>query len=369
MPFAGANQTLPSPESSGIILPDMGKLLRIYWFALTATLLIWAIVAWNMGPEALWLVVVLTLLETTFSADNAVVNSKILVTMSPFWQKLFMTVGIFIAVFVVRFALPILIVMATAGLGFSEVINLAMNHPAEYEHELHKSEPVINAFGGTFLLMIALSYFIDYQKKTHWLGFLERYLGKLGRFDNITVFFMLLAAIVIYFTVDPAHHAIVLIASIAAMALHIGLELLSAIMGSEEKHMKVKHKVGLAAFASFIYLEVLDASFSLDGVIGAFAITSDVLIIMAGLGAGAVWVRAMTIHLVRSNTLQKYIFLEHGAHWAIGFLGTIMLLKLYHIEPPEWMIGGLGLVFIAAAILWSKYHIKPPQDTTLPLQS
>ncbi len=346
----------------------MGKLLRIYWFALSATILIWLFVGWKMGLTALWLTIVLTLLETTFSADNAVVNSKILITMSPFWQRLFMTAGIFIAVFVVRFALPMLIVMATAGLGFNEVINLAMNHPAEYEHELHKAEPVINAFGGTFLLMIALSYFIDYQKKTHWLGFLERYLGRLGRFDNLTVFLMLLASIMIYFTIDPAHHATVLIASISAMALHIGLELLSAVMGSEEKHLAAKHKVGLAAFASFMYLEVLDASFSLDGVIGAFAITSDVIIIMAGLGAGAVWVRAMTIHLVRSNTLQKYIFLEHGAHWAIGFLGTIMLLKLYHIELPEWLIGGLGLICIGAAIWWSKHHVKPPKDAHLPVQ-
>jgi uncharacterized protein len=346
----------------------MGKLFRIYWFALSATLLIWTLVGWQMGLAALWITIVLTLLETTFSADNAVVNSKILVTMSPFWQRLFMTVGIFIAVFVVRFALPILIVMATAGLGFNEVINLAMNHPAEYEHELHKSEPVINAFGGTFLMMIALSYFIDYQKKTHWLGFLERYLGKLGKFDNITVFLMLLASIAVYFTIDAQYHTTVLIASISAMALHIGLELLSAVMGSEEKHLTVKHKVGLAAFASFMYLEVLDASFSLDGVIGAFAITSDVIIIMAGLGAGAVWVRAMTIHLVRSNTLQKYIFLEHGAHWAIGFLGGVMLLKLYHIEPPEWLIGGLGLIFIGTAIWWSKRHAKPPTDAHLPAQ-
>lgn len=319
-----------------------------------------------MGLAALFTVLVLTMLETTFSADNAVVNSKVLVTMSPMWQRLFMTVGIFIAVFVVRFALPIFIVMATAGLGFKEVLDLALNHPKEYEHHLTDSEPVINAFGGTFLLMIALSYFIDYQKKTHWLGFLERYLGKLGKFDNLTVFVMLIAAIIVYFTVDPLHHATVLIASISAMALHIGLELLSAAMGGHEKHLTVKHKVGLAAFASFVYLEVLDASFSLDGVIGAFALTNDVIIIMAGLGAGAVWVRAMTIHLVRSNALAKYVFLEHGAHWAIGFLGGVMLLKLYHIELPEWIVGSLGIVFIVAAILWSKRAGKLTNDTELP---
>lgn len=336
----------------------MGKLFRIYWFAALVTVFIWTFVGWKMGTSALFIVLVLTLLETTFSADNAVVNSKVLVTMSPLWQKLFMTVGIFIAVFIVRFALPILIVMLTAGLGFKEVLDLAMNHPVDYEHHLHDSAPVINAFGGTFLLMIALSYFIDYQKKTHWIGFLERYLGKLGKFDNITVFVMLLASITVYFTVDPAHHATVLIASICAMALHIGLELLSAAMGGHEKQLSVKHKTGMAAFASFMYLEILDASFSLDGVIGAFALTNDVIIIMAGLGAGAVWVRAMTIHLVRTNALQKYIFLEHGAHWAIGFLGGVMLLHLYHIELPEWIVGSLGIVFIAAAVWWSKHNTK-----------
>lgn len=341
-------------------------LLRIYWFAASATLLIWLFVGWELGLSALFLTIVLTLLETTFSADNAVVNSKVLVTMSPFWQRLFMTVGIFIAVFVVRFALPILIVMATAGLGFSEVLDLALNHPEEYAHELEESAPVINAFGGTFLLMIALSYFIDYQKQTHWLGFLERYLGKLGRFDNLTVFVMLLASIIIYFTVDPELHGTVLIASISAMALHIGLQLISAAMGSHEKHSKAMHKVGIAAFAAFMYLEVLDASFSLDGVIGAFALTNSVVIIMAGLGAGAVWVRAMTIHLVRTNALQKYIFLEHGAHWAIAFLGSIMMLHLYHIEIPEWIVGSLGIVFIVAAIFWSVRHAKKNTDVKRP---
>ncbi len=333
-------------------------LFRIYWFAAAATLLIWVFVGWQMGLAALLTTIVLTLLETTFSADNAVVNSKVLVTMSPLWQRLFMTVGIFIAVFVVRFALPILIVMATASLGFGEVLDLALNHPEEYAHELEESAPVINAFGGTFLLMIALSYFIDYQKQTHWLGFLERNLGKLGRFDNLTVFVMLLASIVVYFTVEPSLHSTVLIASITAMALHIGLQLVSAAMGSHEEHTKVMHKTGLAAFAAFMYLEVLDASFSLDGVIGAFAITNDVIIIMAGLGAGAVWVRAMTIHLVRTSALKKYIFLEHGAHWAIAFLGTIMMLELYHVEVPEWIVGSLGIIFIVAAVWWSVRHVK-----------
>lgn len=342
-------------------------LFKIYWFAGATTFIIWALVGWKMGITALFTVLVLTLLETTFSADNAVVNSKVLTTLSPFWQKLFMTAGIFIAVFVVRFLLPIIIVAFSAGIGFHDVVNLALHHPHEYEQELTKAEPVISAFGGTFLLMITLSYFIDYNKKTHWLPYLEKYLGKLGKFDNITVFIMLITTLLIYATVDPAHHNTIFLASISAMALHIGLQLLDAAMGNAESKTKIKHKVGLAAFSAFMYLEILDASFSLDGVIGAFALTGDVVLIIAGLGAGAIWVRAMTIHLVRSNALAKYIFLEHGAHWAIGFLGGVMLLKLYHIVLPEFVVGSLGIGFIALAIWWSKRKSKQlAQSTELP---
>lgn len=334
-------------------------LFKIYWFALSATIIIWAATGYWGGWEALLTVIALTLLETTFSADNAVVNSKVLVTLSPLWQKLFLTIGIFIAVFVVRFALPIIIVALTAGLGLPEVLDLAINDTESYEKALIGAEPMIGAFGGTFLAMIALSYFIDYEKKTHWLKFLESRLGKLGRFDNLTVFIMLLASIALYFTVEPAYQSAVLIASIIAMALHVGLSIMEAGFETNKKRaLSLKQKTGWVAFAAFMYLEVLDASFSLDGVIGAFAVTSSIVLIMAGLGAGAVWVRAITIHLVRTKALNRYVFLEHGAHWAIAFLSVVMLLKLYHIMLPEWLVGGLGIGFIVMAILWSRRHEK-----------
>jgi len=323
------------------------------------TLIIWSLTGIALGLEALFTVVILTVLEATFSADNAIINSKVLVVLSPLWQKLFMTVGIFIAVFLVRFLLPIAIVMISSGLSAMSVLNLALHDAHQYAIELHKAEPLISAFGGAFLLITALSYFIDYEKETHWFTFLEKRLGKLGRYDNITTFIMLVASILLYFTVGTEHQSVVLIAAICAMALHSGLELLNASFEkSGKKALMITKKVGAAAFASFLYLEVLDASFSLDGVVGAFALTSNVVLILAGLGAGAMWVRAMTIHLVRARTLSKYQYLEHGAHWAIGFLGGVMLLKLYHIEPPDWAVGSLGVVFIAAAIWASKKFVR-----------
>jgi hypothetical protein len=338
------------------IYMTLQKLFRIYWFAFLSTAVIWTLIGWKLGLAAFFTVVILTLLEMTFSADNAVINSRILVTLSPFWQKIFMTVGIFIAVFVIRFILPILITVVTASLGFREALDLALNHPHQYEAALKEAEPIINAFGGTFLIMTALGYFIDHQKNTHWLQPIENGLSWLGRYKFLTPYTAFLVAVMLYLTVDSKYQNTVLIAAISAIILHLGLNWLNTALGKGQTKNKSPHKVGVAAFAAVLYLEILDASFSLDGVIGSFAITSSIIIIMAGLGAGAVWVRAMTIHLVRAKALTKYIFLENGAHWAIAFLGAIMIIKLYHIEPPEWFIGGLGIAFISLSVWRSTAH-------------
>jgi len=309
------------------------------------------------GLSLLWLYIILVLLEVTFSFDNAVINSRILARLSPLWQTLFLTIGIFFAVFVVRFLFPILIVMLSTGLGGAHVVDLALNHPEDYAHELEKAGPSIEAFGGTFLLMIGLYYFVDRQKDVHWFGWLEEMLSKAGRVRFLKLITMFTVAVVMYFTVEKHVQQAVLVSSLLGIALHVGLESISSFFEKRQpeggKSKKLIQQTGWAAFASFMYLQVLDASFSLDGVIGAFAITNSVLLIMAGLGAGALWVRSLTVYLVRNGTLAKYRYLEHGAHWAILALGLVMIAKLYHVELPEWLTGSLGLIFIVTAIVTS----------------
>lgn len=330
-------------------------------FAISATITI-ALGIWMLfygGLSALWLFFVLALLEVTFSFDNAVINSRILARMSPFWQKLFLTVGIFIAVFVVRFALPILIVQLATGLSFAQVVDLALNNPEKYGEELHHAAPVIDAFGGTFLMMIGVSYFLDHEKIVHWLRPVERALAAAGRIRFIKLIVMTVVAAVLYLTVDKELQHTVLLSSAIGILLQFGLHSMSVFFDKSMKKKsqsnggKIAQQVGLAAFASFMYLEVLDASFSFDGVIGAFAITTSVVLIVAGLGVGAFWVRSLTVYLMRAGTLAKYRYLEHGAHWAILALGLVMLAKLYHIELPEWQTGSLGLVFIGTAVVSS----------------
>lgn len=325
--------------------------LRIFLVSGLLTLVLAGGVFGIKGASDLWLFVILVLLEVTFSFDNAVINSKILGRMSKFWQTLFLTVGIIFAVFVVRFVLPIVIVMLSSHLDFGAVINLALHKPAEYSETLHEAAPIINGFGGTFLLMLGISYFMNRKKDIHWLQRVERWLSKIGRYESFKAFVMLSIAMVLYFTVEPAYRELVLVASIVGTLVHIGLELFGEFFESQQSSTRTL--TGMAAFASFAYLNVLDASFSLDGVIGAFAITNDVLLIMAGLGAGALWVRSLTVYLTRTGTLAKYRYLEHGAHWAILALGIIMLVKLYHVEPPEWFVGSVGIAFVATAVVSS----------------
>lgn len=326
--------------------------LRIFLVSSLITLALGGWVVSKLGIAGLWVYTILVILEVTFSFDNAVINSKVLAKLSLLWQRIFLTVGIFIAVFVVRFLLPIIIVMAASGQSFMNVVDMALHDATAYGETLHKAAPMIDAFGGTFLIMIGISYFMDRKKDIHWLGNIEKKLASAGRFENLKVLVMLSAAIIMYVTVDDAYRTTVLAASILGVMLHMGLELLGHLFESKQAS-GMKEQVGMAAFISFLYLEVLDASFSFDGVIGAFAITNDVLLIIAGLGAGAIWVRSLTVYLLRTGTLTKYRYLEHGAHWAILALGIVMFIKLYHIEPPEWMTGSLGLVFIATAIVSS----------------
>jgi hypothetical protein len=174
---------------------------------------------------------------------------------------------------------------------------------------------------------------------------------------------LLIIGAILYMTVEQDSRTAVLVASVLGVLLHSGLELMGKIFEKNQKS-SVTHQVGWAAFASFMYLEVLDASFSFDGVIGAFAITSSVLLIVAGLGAGALWVRSLTVYLMKAGTLNKYRYLEHGAHWAILALGVVMIMKLYHIELPEWLTGSLGLIFILTAVASSILEKRMEQRRT-----
>jgi hypothetical protein len=301
---------------------------------------------------ALWLTAVLAVLEVSLSFDNAVVNASVLRGMSALWRQLFLTVGILIAVFGMRLVFPIVIVAVSADIGWAETVRLALQQPDEYSRVLTQAYPVISAFGGVFLLLVFLNFLFDRNKETHWLGPLERPLVRAAKFDEISVFIALLVVFSTRWWVPEAAQMRVFVAGIAGIVLYLAVDAVGALFSTEEAGEAAVATVQRSGFASFLYLEVLDASFSFDGVIGAFAITKDVVIIMLGLAIGAIFVRSMTVYLVKRGTLQAYVYLEHGAHYAIGALAAIMIVGTV-VHVPEVITGLIGIVFIAASVVSS----------------
>lgn len=313
----------------------------ILWIGSLIAIFVWG--SWH----ALALAVILTILEVTLSFDNAVVNARVLARMSPAWQKRFITWGIPIAVFGTRFILPILIVALAVSMPPLVIAELALFNPEKYGELLHGVHELIAAFGGMFLLMVALKYFFDSAKEVHWIAVIEKHIAKFGRIEAIEIAIALFVLAVISYFV-PDHAEGVLFSGI------IGILLFIVMQGLSKSFANVAGKVaGASGFALFMYLEVLDAAFSLDGVIGAFAITTDLPIIVAGLGIGAFFVRSLTIYFVREKTLDTLVYLEHGAHWAILGLAGAMLTSIF-FPIPELITGFIGIVFVAAAYYSSR---------------
>jgi len=304
-----------------------------------------------LALSMVWLALVLSAMEVSLSFDNAVVNAAILKDWDAYWRMLFLTVGMIIAVFGMRLLFPLVIVAMTADLGILEVWNLAINNPNEYSKALISHHAEVSVFGGMFLLMVFLNFIFDHERDIHWLGKLEEQLGVLGRVETISIFVALSTLLLVLTLVPEAEKFKVLMAGMWGLVIYIGVDMLASLMEHQKPDLNAGELVKKGSIGGFLYLEVLDASFSFDGVIGAFAITKDIVIIMIGLGIGAMFVRSMTIYLVEKDTLGEYRYLEHGAHYAIGVLAIIMLLSLkFHI--PEVITGFIGILFIALS-LWS----------------
>lgn len=311
--------------------------------------------------SAFLLVGILAVMEVSLSFDNAVVNASVLKHWDEFWKMLFLTVGILVAVFGMRLLFPLLIVGVTADMGMVEVAKLALNSPEEYSAKLLAHHAEIAAFGGMFLLLVFLNFLFDPDKEVHWFYWLEEKLGRLGKVDAISVFIAMITLLTGVSFVAEAQQSVVLLAGVWGILVYVGVSVLSNLLAGDDDDGEMGKAVQRGGIAGFLYLEVLDASFSFDGVIGAFAITSDVIIIMLGLAIGAIFVRSMTIYLVEKGTLDAYIYLEHGAHYAIGALAFIMVAGMTGVHVPEVITGLIGVAFIVWAVFASiKYNKLNP---------
>jgi len=327
--------------------------LRIFFFSGLLTILSLAAIAGFIGYDALFVATVLILVEITFSFENAIINAKVLSGVSEFWRKIFITIGILIAVVGMRLVFPIVIVALTAGLSMPDVVDLALNQPDRYADELHDAHVSIAAFGGMFLMMLCLHFFMDPGRKIRWINVIEKPLQTMSRWWLYSAVSLAVLAGLTLLPSNPEPHETLsagLVGIVTYIVIH-GLAELFARRQNVGAHPKVL-KTGMAGFMSFLYLEVLDASFSFDGVIGAFAVTKDVLLITIGLGIGALWVRSLTIYMVEHKVLHAYRYLEHGAHYTIGVLAVVLLSGIF-FDIPEIIAGAAGIIIITASIISS----------------
>ena len=346
-------------------------MLRYYKFSLIFTAICLALGAWYGWTQSgsvtgtlslLWIIVVLSVLEISLSFDNAVVNATVLEDMDKIWQRRFLTWGMLIAVFGMRIVFTLAIVAIAAGLGPMETVRLSLNDPVRYEEIVSSAHVGIAGFGGAFLAMVGLKFFFDADKDVHWIAVVERQLAKFSRIEAVEIAFLLVALYLISLMLPDEEALTFMVAGSLGLVTFIAVEAISTVLELQEEARAATGTVMRSGLGGFLYLNVLDASFSFDGVIGAFALSNNMIVIALGLSIGALFVRSMTIHLVEKGTLAQYRFLEHGAFWAIIALGGIMLISArFHI--PETITGLIGATLIGLSLWWSIRHNRQQPDT------
>jgi hypothetical protein len=309
----------------------------------------------------LWIVVMLSVLEISLSFDNAVVNASVLGEMDAVWQQRFLTWGMIIAVFGMRIVFPVAIVAIAAGIGPIEAMRISLTDPGRYEEIVSGAHIGIAGFGGAFLAMVGLSFFFDGEKDVHWITWIETRLARFADIKAAEIAILLLAVYGISLLL-PAEEALTFLgASALGIVTFIGVEAIGTLLEKRDAAAKAAGQVVRSGLAGFLYLNVLDASFSFDGVIGAFALSNNMVVIALGLSIGAMFVRSLTVMLVRHGTLSEYRYLEHGAFWAIIALAGIMLASA-RVEIPETVTGLIGAALIALSLWWSVRHNRKCPD-------
>lgn len=345
-------------------------MLRYFKVSIIFALVCLALAAWYGWSQGgslvaagrlVWIVFVLAILEVSLSFDNAVVNAKILKDMDELWRKRFLTWGMVFAVYGMYVAFPLAIVAIAAHIGPFEAVRLSLADPVRYEQLVSSAHTGIAGFGGAFLTMVGLGFFFDEEKDLHWIDLVEKKLARFAALPAIEIVTVLLGVVVISSQLEPEEALTFLTAAVLGIATFILVDGVGNLLQAREEQAKMAGAAIKAGLGGFIYLNVLDASFSFDGVIGAFALSNNMVVIALGLSIGAMFVRTMTIMLVREGTLSQYRFLEHGAFWAILALGGIMLVSVLY-EIPDAVTGLVGAVLIGLALWRSISHNRKHPD-------
>jgi len=287
----------------------------------------------------------LALFETVSSIDNAVINAQVLATMSKRAKRWFLTYGLIIAVFLIRGLLPFFIIwMANPGIGPVGALSATFSSDLSIRQSIEASAPLLLIGGGTFLLLLFFHWLFLEKKNFGLAG--EQFIFSKGVWFYAVVSILLTGLVWLSLQVHP----------FMAFSAAVGSAAFFITNGFKENAKTAEKELlsgnGSSDLSKLLYLEVIDATFSIDGVVGAFAFTLSVLLIFIGSGIGAYVVREITLRNVEK--IQKYKYLENGAMYSIFFLGCVMVLDSFGFAIPEWVTPLVTISIISVFFYKSK---------------
>lgn len=300
--------------------------------------------------SAILIVVGLTVFEVVSSIDNAVINAEVLGTMSKRGRRWFLIYGIIFAVFVIRGLLPWVIVWATMPtLGPIGALTATFSSDPQVKAAIESTTPVLMLGGGIFLLFLFLHWLFIEEKKFGLRS--EGFFLKHGAWFYAVVSVVLVAIVALALKSDPN---LALAAVIGSSAFFITDGFKKNAEANEQKLLSGDS--AMSDLSKILYLEIIDATFSIDGVLGAFAFTMSVPLILIGNGVGAVMVRQLTIGNIEN--IKKYVFLKNGAMYSIFCLSAVMVLEGFRVDVPHFVSPVSTLAVISFFFIKSKVYAK-----------
>ena len=304
---------------------------------------------------AIVVVLGLCLFETISSIDNAVINAEVLSTMQKKMRRWFLIWGILIAVFLIRGILPWLIVWAVnPSLGPIDALTATFSSDPHVKESIEQAAPILLSGSGTFFLFLFF-HWLFLEEKHFGLPKFEKFFVKQGVWFYAVVSIVLSILVWYSLQVNQMMAFGTVVGSTAFFITHWFKQ------NAEEREKSLVHK-NLSDISKILYLEVIDATFSFDGVLGAFAFTLSVPLIFIGNGLGAIVVRQLTVGNI--DRIKSYVYLKNGAMYSILFLGLFIILKAFDIEIPEWLSS--FTTFAVVGIFFLKSRKKLAADRMSP---
>ncbi len=283
--------------------------------------------------SALLTILGLSLFETISSIDNAVINAEVLSTMGARARQWFLTWGILVAVFIVRGLLPFIVIWAfNPTLSVFEVLSATWSSNPLVQSSMERSAPILLIAGGVFLLFLFL-HWLFLEPKEMGIPMTEKFFMTQGVWFYAVI--SVLLVVISYLSLkrnDLMGNNFLVLGAVVGSSLFFITHGFKQNAEEQEKNLMSSTRSDVS---KLFFLEIIDTTFSIDGVLGAFAFTLSVPLILIGNGLGALIVRQLTVSNI--ERIKKYVYLKNGAMYSILVLGIIMIMHSFGFKIPEYV--------------------------------